>query len=190
MGTSTLEIIKILREKDISVFSLNDFRRLFLIENDQTAYKKIQRLQEEGIIETLINGKYRFTFSYNLATDYVIANYLYAPSYISLESALSYYGIITGFPYIVSSITVKKPKKIIFQNKEFSYSRVKKELFFGMRKDVDFVIAEPEKALLDYIYFGQKGLRNLEFDEMDFSAIDRKKLSLYAKQAGIKKLPL
>ena len=59
-----------------------------------------------------------------------------------------------------------------------------------MQKDKGFLIASPEKALLDYIYFGNKGLRNKEFDEMDFSVIDKRKLRLYAGMMNIRKLPI
>lgn len=189
METSTLEIIKILREKEISLFSLSDFSLLFNIGNRQTLYKKIQRLESTGIVEKLIKGKYLFKF--NEVTDFAIANYLYAPSYISLESALSHYSIITGFTYSITSITVNKSHHLRCRNKEFSYSQISSRFYFGMTKDVGgFLIAEPEKALLDYIYFGQKGLRNLEFDEMDLSKIDRKKLVLYAGKLNIRKLPI
>ena len=189
METSSLEIIKILQKRNISVFSLTDFRRLFAVKNTQTLYKKIARLEKEGIIESLIKGKYLFTFNKN-TTDYTIANYLYSPSYISLETALSYYGIITGFPHSTTSITVKKPRVFQYQGREFTYSQIVPTLYFGMEKDKNFLIASPEKALVDYIYFGNKGLRGKDFEEMDFSVIDRKKLALYAKMANIRKLPI
>jgi len=188
METSTPEIIKILREKNISLFSLADFGRLFKISNQQTLYKKIQRLEKNGFAEKLVKGKYLFSFGE--ASDYKIANYLYSPSYISLESALSFYGIITGFTYMVTSIAVKKPRTIRCRNKEFVYSQILPEFYFGMQKDKGFLIASPEKALLDYIYFGNKGLRNKEFDEMDFSVIDKRKLRLYAGMMNIRKLPI
>jgi len=189
METSTLEIIKLLREKEISLFSLSDLALLFKIGNRQTLYKKIQRLESTGIVEKLIKGKYLFKF--NEVTDYTIANYLYAPSYISLESALSHYSIITGFPYSITSITVNKPRVLRCRNKEFSYSQISSPFYFGVVKNTGgFLIADPEKALLDYIYFGTKGLRNQEFDEMDLSIIDRKKLALYAGKLNIRKLPI
>lgn len=188
METSTLKIIKILREKYINLFSLTDFGRLFKISNQQTLYKKIQRLENEGLVERIIKGKYLFKFGQ--ATDFEIANYLYPPSYISLESALSFYGIITGFPYLITSITSKNSKIIRAQNKDFSYSQISSGFYFGIEKKERFLIASPEKALLDYIYFASKGLRNKEYDEMDFSEIDRKKMVLYAKIMNIKKLPI
>ncbi len=189
METSTLEIIKTLQKRNISVFSLADFRRLFAIKNAQTLYKKIQRLEKDGVIEFLVKGKYLFILNNSTTADYEIANFLYPQSYVSLESALSYYGIITGFPYGTTSITVKKPRTFKCQGREFNYSQIAPALYFGMEKDKNFLIASPEKALIDYIYFGNKGLRGQDFDEMDFSIIDRKKLALYAKMANIRKFP-
>lgn len=185
---STADIIKTLEKKDISLFTLADFSRLFGLKNRQTLYKIIQRLEKAGVIEKLIKGRYYYCF--NLGPAFRTANFLYSPSYISLESALSIYGIITGFPYKITSITTQKSKLINADNREFQYSQIADKLFWGYELKDGFLLADKEKALLDYIYFGTKGLRNLEFDEMDFSQIDKRKLSLYAKRMGLKKLPV
>ena len=50
---STTEIIKILKEKQISIFSLADFSRLFNIDNNNTLYKKIARLEKKKLIKKL-----------------------------------------------------------------------------------------------------------------------------------------
>lgn len=61
---TTSEIIRILKEKGISLFTLADFSRLFNIESDNTLYKKIQRLEKKRIIKKLIKGKYLFLFNH------------------------------------------------------------------------------------------------------------------------------
>lgn len=185
---STTDIIKTLEEKNISLFTLADFGRLFGLENRQTLYKKIQRLEKAGVIQKLIKGKYYYCF--NPGPVFRTANFLYSPSYISLESALSFYSIITGFPYQITSITTRKSKLVTADNREFQYSRITDKLFWGYEAKENFLIAEKEKALLDYIYFGSKGLRETIFDEMDFSQIDKKKLFVYAKRMSIFKLPI
>ncbi len=177
---STTGIIKLLQAKELSLLTLNDFSKLFNIDNRQTLYKKIARLEKAQIIQKLIKGKYRFLFQ--PADDFTLANFIYQPSYISLESALSFYGIITGFPYRITSISIKPTKLIEVGQKEYIYSQIEKSLFWGYTKLDNFLIAEKEKALLDYIYFGIKGLRNLSFDEMDFSEIDKNKLTGYTKK--------
>ena len=177
---STTDIIKLLRGKRLSLITLDDFGRLFDINNQQTLYKKIARLEKAQIIQKLIKGKYRFLFE--PVNDYALANFLYQPSYISLESALSFYGVITGFPYQITSVSIKPTKSIEISGKEFRYSQIRTRLFWGCEKKEDFLLAEKEKALLDYIYLGIKGLRNLSFDEMDLSEINKTKLVSYAKK--------
>lgn len=183
---STTDIITSLQKKQITLFTLADFSKLFTIYNQQTLYKKIARLEAKKIIQKLIKGKYRFML--HPVNDFLIANFLYQPSYISLESALSFYGIITGFPYQITSITIKKPKAIELDHQEFKYSRIANHLFWGYEKQEGFLLAEREKALLDYIYLGVKGLRTLNFDEMELSDIDTKKLVIYAKKYNNKQI--
>jgi len=82
-----IQIIARLKKEHISVFTLADFSRLFSIKKKNTLYKKISRLEKEGIIRKLIKGKYVFTFEQ--PQKFLIANFLYQPSYISLESAFN-----------------------------------------------------------------------------------------------------
>lgn len=183
---SLAEIINIMREKQISLFSLADFKRLFNVQNNETLYKKIARLEKKKIIKKLIKGKYLFLL--NESDDFLIANYLYQPSYISLETALSFYGIITGFSYQITSITSKKTKKIIVDKKEFFYTQIAPFLFWGYEKKDSFLIAQKEKALLDYLYLHTKGLRDFDFREFNLKEINKKKLIFYAKKFQNEKL--
>jgi len=183
---STSEILRTLKEKEIALFTLTDFSRLFNLKNDNTLYKKIQRLEKKKIVERLTKGKYLFLFSE--ANDFLIANFLYQPSYLSLESALSFYGIITGFPYQITSITTKKTRNITAHQREFSYARIKKDLFWGYEKKDDFLIAEKEKALLDYLYFSLRGYRNLDWEEIEKKQIDKAKLLSYARRFKDKRI--
>ena len=183
---SATDIIRILQSKQLPFFTLTDFSQLFNISNQQTLYKKIARLEEKKIIQKLIKGKYRFLL--NPVNDFLTANFLYQPSYVSLESALSFYGIITGFSYQITSMAIKKTKTIEIDRQEFKYSRIANHLFWGYEKQEGFLLAEREKALLDYIYLGVKGLRALSFDEMELSDIDTNKLVIYAKKFNNRKI--
>lgn len=177
---STIEIIKILKQKEISLFTLSDFAKIFAIDNSQTLYKKIARLEEKQIIQKLIKGKYQFLLA--KTNDFYLANFLYSPSYISLESALSFHSIITDFSYQLTSLTPKPTKTIEINEKEYKYTHITPALFWGYEKRENFLLAEPEKAFLDYIYLATKGLRNPFFDEMDLSKLDHNKLELYAQK--------
>ena len=180
------EIIKKLKQKEISLFTPSDFKRIFQIRKENTAYKILERLTQKGVLRRLIKKKYLFVFS--ASDDFQIANFLYPPSYISLESALSFYGIITQFPYQVTSITLKKTKVIRAMDKEFSFSHLKPELFFGYEKKEKFLIAFPEKALFDYLYFYSKGLKSFEQNDFDLKIISKKKFLSILKETGQEKL--
>lgn len=164
MGTSIYlsktEFIKILQEKNILLFTFNDLFKLFPIKSKNTAKHLIRRLKKEGIIRTLISGKYLFTLTQPKFIEYRIANFLYQPSYISLETALSYYGLLSQFPYQVISVTAGKSKKTVAGSKTYIYSQIKKELYTGFVKTDDFLIASEEKAIFDAYYFVKRGLRN------------------------------
>lgn len=181
------EIIIILKKQNISLFTISDFARLFNLNNNNTLYKKIQRLEKQKIIKKIINGKYLFSISH--PDEFSIAHFIMNPSYISLESALSFYGIMTGFSYSITSITTRPPKTATIEGKEYSYSHINPSLFWGYEKNGQFLIADPEKALLDYIYFSLKGLRTmLDFDEIDTTQIDKTRLSEYARRWGDKRI--
>ena len=174
-----VEIIRLFQEKGINLFTLTDFAKLFEIANKQTLYKKIQRLEQKKIISKLIKGKYLFLFG--KADKFEIANFLRQPSYVSLESALSFYGIITGFPYKITSITIKKTKNIAVEEREYQYTQITNNLFWGWEKREDFLLADKEKSLIDYLYLSFKGLRVFDKQEFDLKQIDYKKLNKYFK---------
>jgi predicted transcriptional regulator of viral defense system len=180
------KIIEKLRQKEIPLFTATDFKKIFQIKKENTAYKILERLTKRGILKRLTKRKYLFSFLES--DDFQIANFLYTPSYISLESALSFYGIITQFPYQITSVTPKKTKIIKTLGKEFSYSHIKPELFWGYEKKEKFLIALPEKALFDYLYLCSKGLRSFEKDDFDLKMIDKKKFLSLLKKTKQEKL--
>lgn len=175
METSSISgIIKNLSLKSIPLFSLNELGGILLIDNRQNLYKRIQRLTKNKILQKLIKGKYYFTL--NNVSDFTMANFLYQPSYISMQSALSFHSIMTGFSYQITSISAKKTKSFIINEKDFVYSKIATKLFWGWEKKEDFLIAKPEKALLDYVYFASKGLTSLDWEEIDISKLNKKLL--------------
>lgn len=172
--------IKILHKKNVSLFTISDAKKIFKVEKRNTLYKILQRLEKAGVIERIMKGKYRFLFKE--VNDFEIANFLITPSYISLESGLSFYGILPQFPYTITSLTPRKTKKIIYQEKEYEYGHLKKDYFFGFEKKDNFLIATPEKALLDELYFMSKKLRKVHFEDLDLSNINKDKLQSLAKK--------
>jgi len=107
---------------------------------------------------------------------------------ISLESALSFYGLTTGFPYQITSLTPKKPKSFKVDGKEFIYSHLNPHLFWGYEKREDFLIAEREKALFDYLYFAAKGLRRIDPEELELASLDKKKFKQFLRYSANTKM--
>jgi predicted transcriptional regulator of viral defense system len=136
----------------------------------------ITRWQKRGLIIKLRQGYYAFP-EYKNSSDIslYIANKLYQPSYISLHTALSFYGII---PEMVPSMTsVSTLKTAAFKNPfgEYVYKRIKEDLFFGfdlktLSNSRAMKLATPEKAILDLIYLYPfyntiQEMQELRFDE-------------------------
>ena len=171
---------KILYTKRVSLFSINDAKKVFNIEKDNTLYKLLQRLEKKDIIKRIENGKYLFSFIE--VSDFEIANFLTSPSYISLESALSFYGIMSQFPYTITSITSKKSKRVIYEDKEYEFIHMESKYLYGFFKKNNFLIASPEKALIDELYFVAKKLRIISLEELDLTNINKKHLKSIVKK--------
>ena len=103
-----------------------------------------------------------------------IALIVYPPCYISLEWALFKQNIIDQAPYQCTCITTKKPKIIKTPNGTIEYKHIKRELFFGYNNKL---IAYPEKALLDLIYYKRHRDKTINLEDLD-----KKKLKEYAKK--------
>lgn len=176
---SKQKAIQILIQKKVNLLDVNTAQKIFSFRNENSLYKFLQRLERADILKRVTKGKY--LFSLKETNDYELANFLFTPSYISLESALSFYGILAQFPYTITSVTPLKTKKIIYNEKEFEFAHLKREYFFGFIKKDNFLIALPEKALLDELYFISKGLINISLDELNLSIIKIEKLKRMMK---------
>ncbi len=87
------------------------------------------------------------------------ANLIYGPSYISLQFALAYYGMIPEAAVQVTSVTFKKTKRYHTPLGDFIYRSISKDHYLpGValvrpNNRVSYLIASPEKALMDMLYF-------------------------------------
>jgi predicted transcriptional regulator of viral defense system len=115
----------------------------------------LHRYAKQGALVKLRNGLYGF--ANDLPSELAIANRLYAPSYISFEYALAYYHLIPESVYAVTSATTRPTRTMTSAGKTFEYHRLKRVAFTGYqptRVGGDTVlIATPEKALVDYLYY-------------------------------------
>lgn len=174
------QITQTLLTSPIPVFSSSSLTGLLKVTKERSVYLIISKLLKSKILEKV--GKNCYILAKIPAHQYLVANYHLTPSYISFESALSYYGILSQFPTEVTSATSKKTANYNLNNQMYSYVHLKKDLFWGYdKRDDGFLIASPEKAVLDQAYMASKGLKSFPKDELDWSLVDRKKLTEYAK---------
>jgi hypothetical protein len=100
---------------------------------------------------------------------FFLANQLLWPSYVSLEAALGYYGLIPEAVADVTSVTTKKTSQFNNPIGRFVYQHVKPDAFRGYRsyKDeagLDCLIAEPEKAVVDFLYLNLRRFKTTAKD--------------------------
>lgn len=86
-----------------------------------------------------------------------IANAIYSPSYLSLEWAMSHYGLIPEAAPVYTSVTARVTRKFENALGRFEYRHMQQSLFTGFSRrkllGADIYMAQPEKALLDFLYF-------------------------------------
>lgn len=174
---SSLAISKKFQALKLKFVTPNLFASLLNQANDNTNYKTLQRLEKNNILVRLNKGKYLVTGAD--VPEFSLANWLVQPSYISLESALAYYGILPQFTYSVTSVAVQRAQKIITQNREFIYAKISPRFFWGYTNHYGSLIASAEKACLDYLYLAAKGLKNPDIGDWDLSIIKKGRLKVY-----------
>ncbi len=116
-----------------------------------------------------------------------IANLLQVPSYVSLMTSLSHYGVTTqvqrGF---VESVCMKRTKTFERGGITFRYVKVTGALYGGCAKDQGAFIALPEKALIDALYLASMGRYALDVASLDLNKLDRKTLIRLAAHHPLK----
>ncbi len=125
----------------------------------QSPKDKISLLEKNGSIIRLKKGLYVVSseISQQTLSRELMANHLYGPSYISLESALSFYGLIPERVYSVRSVTTKRAKHFSTKLGDFEYFTIPHDYFsIGIRQEIvnneyAYLIATPEKAICDII---------------------------------------
>lgn len=106
----------------------------------------------------------------------IIANQIYFPSYLSFESALSRYGVLSQIPYQFTFSTPLKTKKMIMASYSVIFRQIQAQLFFGFSSLRNGLwCATPEKALFDLVYFNLLGKEKTDFKRLDLAKIDQKR---------------
>jgi hypothetical protein len=163
--------------KDITL-KLLEYPRAYITDVELTAllggtaesrYGKVKRLIAEGKLLHMRRGLYLLTklLGYSKKPhNFELAQIIYAPSYISLESALSYHQLIPEAVYGITSVCAKRSKSFATPLGTFSYLHIPLENFYTAVERITepnlFFMAKPWKAICDYVFCYKKEWRSLE----------------------------
>lgn len=127
-------------------------------------WRQLSRWVRAGKVLQLRRGLYMLAPPYRRVVPhpFLTANHLRRPSYVSLHSALAYYGMIPEYAPGVVSVTTARPGALATPIGSFRYRHVRGGMFRGY-EEIEVVpgqrafVATPEKALIDTMYLTPGG---------------------------------
>ncbi len=176
---------------------------LEILSDYQSPNDKISELLKNNELISIRRGLYITGPKIDLSTPepFLIANHLRGPSYVSLESALSYWNMIPERAYEISSVTIKTSKLYKTPVGRFSYQQLKIPYYSYGIKNIrhspkqTMLVASPEKALCDKVVLTPKIylrsikqtreflMEDLRMDREILSTLDTKAMELWIKNA-------
>jgi predicted transcriptional regulator of viral defense system len=183
--------------EELPYFETKELRLILGADFTPTTLVNLKNWIKKGHLIMLRRGLYALSEMQHRVDVLVFATKIYPPSYISMETALSFYGIIPEAVFTVTSVTTRKTKKFNTPMGNYSYQKIKKEAFGGfetkIREGISFNLALPEKAMIDFLYLNRNVLngeyeqfRGYRFSE-DFK-FDAEKLRAFANAFNNKKV--
>lgn len=193
----TVDVIALRQKIPTTYF---DYQRLkTAITGQSNPRRLIGRLISQGFIIKIKKGLYVWGRGLNPEgySPLVLANLIYGPSYISLESALAFYNLIPERVETLTSVTFKKNKSFSTPAGHFEYKHIHEDVYpagvvlVGIHKQDSALIATPEKALLDTIALRVKRVApqaslsdlldaDLRIDPTSFAQLKKERLYEYA----------
>lgn len=170
-----------LHQTGVTLFSPQDLQHLFGASEIALRFL-LTRAVKRGDVLKLRRGLY--TLAAPIPSELEIANRLYRPSYISFTFALSYHHIIPETVYTITSATTRTTATFTVLGKSFVYHRIKRTAFTGYtaaRVNHRVIwMAEPEKALVDTLYFVALKKQGLP-ERIDWSRLSKSKMCAFAR---------
>lgn len=159
---------------------------------------QVNRWVKDGKVIKLHKGLYTLAEPYRKTRPekFCIANALKSPSYVSLQSALSFYGLIPEYVPEITSVTTTRNRTIETPPGRFDFRHIKKKLFYGFAKTTlpegqSAFVAQPEKALLDLVHLTTGGDSAEFIEQLRLQNLDRiseDTLRDFANRSGYPKL--
>jgi predicted transcriptional regulator of viral defense system len=181
-----INVQKRLREKGLLLFTPWELRQLFRVSKTAANFFVYRWAKKGPLIRVKKSRKGSlYAIADNFPNQYLIANRIYLPSYISFDAALSFHGVIPETIYTITSATTKATRKFQVAGINYEYFRVKISVYTGYKPvkymDTIVLMAEPEKALADYLYFVDLKKRGLHYERINLKKIKKYRLIQYIK---------
>ena len=170
------------RHKEQKIFHFQHFRMLAGLKN-HSLRMALKRLADKKVIQRIVRSFYVNPFNPPALEE--ISAVIYKPSYISLESALYRHGVLSQFPYTLTCVTTRLPRKFNTPYGTIEYRQMRKEYFFGFTEEGSYLLAEPEKAVVDFLYLNRKSVIEGIVSELGLKRLNSKKLHRYAERLGV-----
>ena len=168
------------------LFSMPDLAQLTGISKVSLSVQ-LTRLVKAKIVHRAAQVWYENPF--NSPTTEEIAMVIRYPSYMSMEYALSKHGILSQATHTLTLITTKSPYTYKTEQTVYEYHQMHKSLFWGYKKEGTVLTAEPEKALLDFIYIRHVKNKELNINgvsslinDMSLNELNLEKIKEYSKE--------
>jgi len=153
--------------------------------------KQLSRWVKSGKVVQIRRGLYALGGPYRKASPhpFLVANRLREPSYVSLQSALAWHGMIPEFVPVVTSVTTGRPGPATTPFGRFLFRHVRKPLFRGFRlvevgDGQQAFVATPEKSLLDLVHLTPGGDESAYLEELRLQNFDTLDVPLLIETAG------
>ena len=147
-----------------------------------------RRQERRGLVEHISNKAYINKLAHDFSAR-ELGGVLRANAYILLESALAEWGISTQSPASLTCVTRGLPRRFRTPSVRIIYRHIAEHLYWGFQekrtRHGSYKIAEPEKALLDWIYLQRQEGLPVVLDELNLKITDRPKLLKYASRYPI-----
>lgn len=184
-----LSLIEQLKTQVKQLVTENELR-LLIRGSDARRRNQIHRLIQKGVLIKLKRELYCLGTMYRARSlhPFHMAQFIYGPSYISLESALSFHQLIPEAVKIITCVTSKRNNSFNTAEGVFNYHKIPLANLYchvqhHYNEDYQFLMAKPFKALCDYIYCYKKNYKSL-CELQDDLRLDISELPLVSLKEG------
>jgi hypothetical protein len=175
-----IRLLQELTHQGTGLLSTHVLQRLSGLSPEATR-KAAWRLVKQNLLVRLGPGLYGNRFQ--LPRLEAVASLVGRPAYLSRESALSEQGVLSQMPAVLTCVTTGKPRRLQTPLGDIRLYHLREELFFGYLNRNGILWAQPEKAVLDWVYLDRKAsLPSPALDELRWTDLSARTLRAYGKR--------